>query len=152
MALSDVAITLASDDVKEDDNAQIASASEDIPNPCFLDILDVLTEYQVPSTDLHHVGTIDHRRGQVSSRFGYLLGDGYSARVIRHNTDEDISQGILDEVVVKSGTVVALKKISARPSTAGNDKQRVIPEAFRSIYREIRTCCHPVLRQHENIS
>lgn len=141
---------------KDYDNEYSSSnKSEVIPDSSFIDVLNLLTKFGVPSTEIRFVGVVDPRlelHGKASVRYGYALGGGYSAKVIRHSTTEDIYQDIEDDPIVKAGTVVALKKISVKPASAGEDEQRRICEAFSTICREIRTCHHPVLSQHENIS
>ncbi|KAF2113319.1 hypothetical protein BDV96DRAFT_601491 [Lophiotrema nucula] len=128
-------------------------------NTNFLDILNIAIQYQIPSIDLRYVGALSPleqatARPPPQVRFGYALGGGYSATVIQHTVLEDIIQDEEESkyLVAKEGTLVALKKISPRPLVHGEEELSVKPEAYRSIYQELQTCCHPVLKKNENIS
>lgn len=90
-----------------------------------------------------------------------MLGGGYSAVVLRHATKEDVFALATEDdivaqrspkLVTKSGTVVAFKMITPRPSGNGVSDMLRKSEAFRTICQEIKVCCHPLLRSHENIS
>jgi serine/threonine protein kinase len=142
----------------------------------FLDVLDILRQYAVPSVDLRYpVGTTNENEVQDASAttstleqsanraptaFSHVLGGGYSAVVLRHATKEDVfavtTEGDViarqtPKLVAKSGTLVAFKKISPRPSENGiNDTFRQ-SEAFRTICQEITVYRHPLLQRHENI-
>jgi hypothetical protein len=142
----------------------------------FLDVLDVLRQYQVPSLDLPYaIGTTEIGEQQTpvtasimektavraERRFSHMLGGGYSAAVLRHANEEDVfalaTEGDVmaqrnPELVVKSGTVIAFKKITPRPSGNGASDSTRRSEAFRTICQEIKVCRHPLLRSHENIS
>jgi hypothetical protein len=122
----------------------------------FLDILNVLVQYHVPSVDLESVGAV--RLGSLKPgldgehvRYGYNLGAGYSARVIQHTTSNDVFDVTGKNPIVEAGTVVALKQIATRPLQNGEDETTAISEAYHSAWQEIKICCHPFLRHHENI-
>ncbi|CAN9481728.1 unnamed protein product [Alternaria alternata] len=140
----------------------------------FLNVLDLLRQYSVPSVDLRHpAGTTlsldgesvsaekEADRGNIIPRhYNHALGGGYSAIVIRHLTTDDVHEVNSDHdnlmnkepaLVTPSGTVVAFKKISPRPSTQGATEVALDSEAFRTICREIEVCRHPLLLKHENI-
>jgi serine/threonine protein kinase len=67
-------------------------------------------------------------------------------------TEGDVIAQRNPELVVKSGTVIAFKKITPRPSGNGASDSTRRSEAFRTICQEIKVCRHPLLRSHENIS
>jgi serine/threonine protein kinase len=157
------------DDDHEDDDARPVEFG-------FLDVLDVLRQYQVPSLDLcYAIGTteIDEQQTSVTGcslerkavranrRFSHMLGGGYSATVLRHVTKEDVfalaTEGDViaerdPELVVKAGTVIAFKKITPRPSGNGASDLARRSGAFRTICQEIKVSKHAQLRSHENIS
>ncbi|CAN9392092.1 unnamed protein product [Alternaria alternata] len=142
-------------------------------NLTFLDVLDLLRQYAVPSVDLQHaVGTVlspgadDTTREEGISQsvqaphYIHALGDGYSAVVVRHSTKDDIYEVSSDQdlrtgrhpmVVTRAGTVVAFKKILPRPRIQGANEEALISEALSTICREIEVCRHPLLLNHENI-
>jgi serine/threonine protein kinase len=132
----------------------------------FLDVLNVIVQYEVPSIDFTYIGVVNNRTSAPSTtgssleqpidptplRYGYNLGSGYSARVIRHATSEDVLEVGGDGVVVQAETVVALKKITARPSVGGASDSIVTAEAYQSILQEIKISRHPLFQRHENIA
>src|SRR5690242_11595066 len=145
----------------------------------FLDVLDLLRQYAVPSIDLWSgVGTVEavNNTGETSlaatltkentlqrtaRHYSHALGGGYSAVVLQHTTAEDVFEVTTQHdvfmrrepgLVTRSGTVVAFKKISPRPFTNGESKSSSVSEAFHSICQEIEVCRHPLLQKHENIS
>jgi serine/threonine protein kinase len=132
----------------------------------FLDIINVIDQYEVPSIDLTYIGVVTTQTSapittgssleqpikHTPVRFGYNLGAGYSARVIRHTTNKDVLEVSGDEVVVRAKTVVALKKITVRPSVGGASDSIVKAEAYQSILQEIKVSRHPLLKQHENLA
>lgn len=158
-------------EAENDENSTIktnsdASDDDTTTNCNILDVLNVISQYGLPSIDVLEMGeehVEDDEPGSSSEattrhhfRYAHTLGSGYSARVIRHSTSKDvILQDGSGRVVVTAGTVVALKKtlptiLELRPEdTVARD---AVSKAYHSIYQEIKTCRHPYLRTHENIS
>jgi serine/threonine protein kinase len=125
-------------------------------------VLNALRRYEVPLIQLQLIGVTKPRAADGTSAtgssldipvmFDYNLGGGYSARVIQHKVMEDVIDAETEEVVVKAGIVVALKKIAATPRAGDADGVKAASEAYQSILQEIKISRHPFLRQHENIN
>ncbi|KAF2733374.1 hypothetical protein EJ04DRAFT_524553 [Polyplosphaeria fusca] len=130
----------------------------DVPHEAtFLDILNIATQYHIPSMDFRYVGfrnlLHDSKRIYPETRFNYALGGGYSGNVTLHTVGEDVvyKEGEQERIVAQAGVAVALKRVLPRPVDQGHGREMVDSEAFRSTYQELQTCCHPMLKDHENI-
>lgn len=130
----------------------------------FLDVLDILRQYQVPSIDLntavgttqYHTqdasaatSTLEQQNHRVSTNYNHTLGGGYSAIVIKHategniyavTTDSDVLSQKTPDLVARVGTLVAFKKIAPRPADNGISNMSRQSEAFRTICQEITVC------------
>ncbi|KAJ4346147.1 hypothetical protein N0V95_005650 [Ascochyta clinopodiicola] len=175
LSLSDRLAPSNDDDDDDDDDDE----EDDAPaHWTFLEILDLLRQYAVPSIDLWaRVGTVEDVENTAKKslkaasaeettlsgtarHYSHALGGGYSAIVLQHTTIEDVLETITDDdvlmrrepnLVTRAGTVVAFKKISPRPPGNSESQSSSISEAFRTICQEIGVCRHPLLRNHENI-
>ncbi|KAG5795618.1 hypothetical protein H9Q69_005345 [Fusarium xylarioides] len=109
----------------------------------FFTVLDVAVEYQVPYISIKQIGLPNAFESQ-GIHYGYSVGTGYSARVVRHLTEHDVGQ-------IKQGTVVALKQYLPKDATFGQGEGETENTVFQAVRREIKALCHPWLRNHENV-
>ena len=113
----------------------------------FLDILNVVTEYGIPSVDIRRLG-IPKESYLEGKRVAYSLGDGHTATVFRHTSDEQTSD------YVPSGSIIALKRFLCGLTTEENDvgqKDTDRQNTLRSILRELKIFCHPAIAGHPDI-
>ncbi|KAL9120004.1 MAG: hypothetical protein Q9187_003445 [Circinaria calcarea] len=124
-------------------------------NVDILRILELLAECEVESIDLSRLGIAldplpSWETFEPFNRKAYertivdVLGAGHTCYVVRHAEYRDVGR-------LPKGTVVAMKTFVSQNPSPGQDTNVMASQTLNAIEQEIRTYCHPGLRNHPNI-